>query len=126
MSEAFRNHRVEADLGDGRKFVFESGWLAKQANGACMASLGDTYVLAASVAGPAREGTDFFPLTVDYREKMSAAGRFPGGFIKREGRTSTKEILTSRLTDRPLRPLWPDGYFMDVQVQLTTREILWV
>ncbi len=114
-----QQHRVEADLGDGRKFVFESGWLAKQANGACMATLGETMVLAASVAGPAREGTDFFPLTIDYREKMAAAGRFPGGFYKREGRPSQKEILTSRLTDRPLRPLWPDGYFMDVQVMLT-------
>jgi polyribonucleotide nucleotidyltransferase len=114
-----QQHRVEADLGDGRKFVFESGWLAKQANGACMGRLGDTMVLAASVAGPAREGTDFFPLTIDYREKMAAAGRFPGGFIKREGRPSTKEILTARLTDRPIRPLWPDGYFMDVQVQLS-------
>lgn len=112
------NHKVEADLGGGRKFVFESGWLAKQSAGACMGRFGDTMVLAASVAGPAREGTDFFPLTIDYREKMSAAGRFPGGFIKREGRPTTKEILTSRLTDRPLRPLWPDGYFMDVQVQL--------
>ncbi len=114
-----QQHRVEADLGDGRKFVFESGWLAKQANGACMATMGETMVLAASVAGPAREGTDFFPLTIDYREKMAAAGRFPGGFIKREGRPSTKEILTARLCDRPLRPLWPDGYFMDVQVILT-------
>jgi len=113
-----QSHRVEADLGDGRKFVFESGWIAKQANGACMATLGETMVLAASVAGPAREDTDFFPLTIDYREKMAAAGRFPGGFIKREGRPSTKEILTSRLCDRPLRPLWPDGYFMDVQVLL--------
>ncbi|HXX93737.1 MAG TPA: polyribonucleotide nucleotidyltransferase [Planctomycetota bacterium] len=113
------SHRVEADLGDGRKIAFESGWLAKQANGACMATLGETMVLAASVAGPAREGTDFFPLTIDYREKMSAAGRFPGGFIKREGRPSTKEILTARLCDRPIRPLWPDGYFMDVQVLLT-------
>jgi polyribonucleotide nucleotidyltransferase len=113
-----QSHRVEADLGDGRKFVFESGWIAKQANGACMATLGETMVLSAAVAGPAREDTDFFPLTVDYREKMSAAGRFPGGFIKREGRPSTKEILTSRLCDRPLRPLWPDGYFMDVQVLL--------
>jgi polyribonucleotide nucleotidyltransferase len=83
-----------------------------------MGTLGETMVLGASVAGPAREGTDFFPLTVDYREKMSAAGRFPGGFIKREGRPSTKEILTARLCDRPIRPLWPDGYFMDVQVQL--------
>jgi polyribonucleotide nucleotidyltransferase len=113
-----QSHRVEADLGDGRKFVFEAGWIAKQSNGACMVTLGETMVLSASVAGPAREGTDFFPLTVDYREKMAAAGRFPGGFIKREGRPTTKEILTSRLTDRPLRPLWPDGYFMDVQVQL--------
>jgi len=100
-----QSHRVEADLGDGRKFVFESGWLAKQANGACMVTLGETMVLSASVAGPAREDTDFFPLTVDYREKMSAAGRFPGGFIKREGRPSTKEILTARLCDRPIRPL---------------------
>jgi polyribonucleotide nucleotidyltransferase len=116
MSQA---HRAEADLGDGRKFIFESGWLAKQANGSCMVTLGETMVLSASVAGPAREGTDFFPLTVDYREKMAAAGRFPGGFIKREGRPSTKEILTARLCDRPLRPLWPDGYFMDVQVLLT-------
>jgi polyribonucleotide nucleotidyltransferase len=113
-----QSHRVEADLGDGKKLIFESGWIAKQSNGACMATLGETMVLAAAVAGPAREGTDFFPLTIDYREKMSAAGRFPGGFIKREGRPSTKEILTSRLCDRPLRPLWPDGYFMDVQVQL--------
>jgi len=113
-----QSHRVEADLGDGRKVIFESGWIAKQANGACMVTLGETMVLAASVAGPAREGTDFFPLTIDYREKMAAAGRFPGGFIKREGRPTTKEILTSRLCDRPLRPLWPDGYFMDVQVML--------
>jgi polyribonucleotide nucleotidyltransferase len=112
-------HRSEADLGDGRKFVFESGWLAKQANGACMATLGETMVLSACVAAPAREGTDFFPLTVDYREKMSAAGRFPGGFIKREGRPSNKEILTARLCDRPLRPLWPEGYFIDLQVLLT-------
>ncbi|MBI3854764.1 MAG: polyribonucleotide nucleotidyltransferase [Planctomycetes bacterium] len=113
-----QSHRVEADLGDGRKIVFESGWIAKQANGACMVTFGETMVLAASVAGPAREDTDFFPLTIDYREKMAAAGRFPGGFIKREGRPTTKEILTSRLCDRPLRPLWPDGYYMDVQVLL--------
>jgi polyribonucleotide nucleotidyltransferase len=116
MSQA---HRVEADLGDGRKFIFESGWLAKQANGACMATLGETMVLSACVAGPAREGTDFFPLTIDYREKMSAAGRFPGGFIKREGRPSNKEILTARLCDRPLRPLFPDGFYIDLQVLLT-------
>jgi polyribonucleotide nucleotidyltransferase len=115
MSQA---QRVEADLGGGRKFVFESGWLAKQANGACMARFGETMVLSACVVGPAREGTDFFPLQVDYREKMSAAGRFPGGFIKREGRPTTKEILTSRLCDRPLRPLFPDGFIMDLQVLL--------
>jgi polyribonucleotide nucleotidyltransferase len=114
-----QSHRVEADLGDGRKLVFESGWLAKQANGACMATLGETMVLAASVAGPAREGTDFFPLTVDYREKMAAAGRFPGGFIKREGRPTNKEILTARLCDRPIRPLFPDGFILDLQVLLT-------
>jgi polyribonucleotide nucleotidyltransferase len=115
MSQA---HRVEADLGNGRKIVFESGHMARQANGACMATCGDTMVLAACVAGPERTGQDFFPLTVDYREKMSAAGRFPGGFIKREGRPTNKEILTSRLCDRPLRPLFPDGFYHDTQVLL--------
>ncbi len=114
-----QSHRVEADLGDGRKFVFESGWLAKQANGACMATFGETMVFAACAAGDERPGTDFFPLTIDYREKMSAAGRFPGGFIKREGRPTQKEILTSRLCDRPLRPLFPDGFYKDVQVLLS-------
>ncbi|HXG60717.1 MAG TPA: polyribonucleotide nucleotidyltransferase [Planctomycetota bacterium] len=111
-------HRVEADLGDGRKFIFEAGGLARQANGACMVTLGETMVLGACVSAPAREDIDFFPLTVDYREKMSAAGRFPGGFIKREGRPTTKEILTSRLCDRPVRPLFPDGFFVDLQVHL--------
>ncbi len=109
--------RVEVDLA-GKKFFFETGWLAKQANGSVMAGLEETYVLAATVAGPEREGLDFFPLQIDYREKMTAAGRYPGGFIKRESRPSTKEILTSRLSDRPIRPLFPEGYFADLQVYL--------
>ena len=73
--------------------------------------------LVATVAGPGREGLDFFPLTVDYREKVYAAGKFPGGFIKREGRPTTKEILTSRLIDRPIRPLFPESYRDEVQIQ---------
>ncbi len=109
--------RVEVDLA-GRKFVFESGHLARQANGAVMATLGETMVLSACVAGGERDDQDFFPLQVDYREKMSAAGRFPGGFIKREGRPTTKEILTARLCDRPVRPLFPEGFFAEVQVLL--------
>ncbi len=113
-----QSHRVEADLGGGRKFIFEAGWFAKQSNGAAMGRFGETMVLAACVAGREREGEDFFPLTLDYREKMAAAGRFPGGFIKREGRPTTKETLTSRLCDRPLRPLFPDGFFHDLQVLL--------
>ncbi len=87
----------------------ETGRFAKQASGAVVVRLGDTMTLVATVAGPGREGLDFFPLTVDYREKVYAAGKFPGGFIKREGRPTTKEILTSRLIDRPIRPLFPDS-----------------
>src|ERR671932_499345 len=81
--------------------------------------VGDTVTLVATVAGPGREGLDFFPLTVDYREKVYAAGKFPGGFIKREGRPTTKEILTSRLIDRPIRPLFPAHYVNEVQVMAT-------
>ncbi|MBI2900269.1 MAG: polyribonucleotide nucleotidyltransferase, partial [Planctomycetes bacterium] len=114
---ASASHRVEADLG-GRKLVFECGQLARQANGAVMGPFGETMVLSACVAGNERDDQDFFPLQVDYREKMSAAGRYPGGFIKREGRPTTKEILTARLCDRPLRPLFPDGFFAEVQVLL--------
>ncbi len=113
MTQCFK---TEADLGDGRLFTFESGHLARQANGACMAKLGETHVLAASLSGKERTEQDFFPLTVDYREKMSSAGRFPGGFIKREGRPTTKEILTARLCDRPIRPLFPEGYYHDTQI----------
>jgi polyribonucleotide nucleotidyltransferase len=107
---------VEKTIG-GKTISLETGRLAKQASGAVVVRLGDTMSLVATVAGPGREGLDFFPLTVDYREKVYAAGKFPGGFIKREGRPSTKEILTSRLIDRPLRPLFPESYREEVQIQ---------
>jgi polyribonucleotide nucleotidyltransferase len=98
--------------------TIETGSVAKQANGAVTIQLGETTVfVAATAATSIREGQDFFPLQVDYREKFHAAGRMPGGFFKREGRPSEKEILTSRLTDRPLRPLFPKGFFNEVQVQ---------
>lgn len=100
----------------GRKISITTGEMAKQAAGAVLVRFGDTVVFVAAQNGPSRPGTDFFPLTCDYRERSSAAGKFPGGFIKREGRPSQKEILTSRLTDRPIRPLFPDGYFDEVQV----------
>src|SRR5262249_219839 len=88
----------------------------KQAHGAVLVRYADTVTLVTAVEGEADEGRDFFPLVVDYREKTYAAGKFPGGFIKREGRPTTKEILTSRLIDRPIRPLFPPGYFNEVQV----------
>ncbi|MFA5257795.1 MAG: polyribonucleotide nucleotidyltransferase [Opitutales bacterium] len=103
-----------ADLG----ITIGTGTLAKQAGGAVTISLGETTVFVAAVAATSiRDGQDFFPLQVDYRERFSAAGRFPGGFFKREGRPSEKEILTSRLCDRPLRPLFPKGFMNEVQVQ---------
>jgi polyribonucleotide nucleotidyltransferase len=95
----------------------ETGWLAKQAAGAVMVQLADTVVLNAVAFGPGRPGIDFFPLTCDYRERTSAAGKFPGGFIKREGRPTTKETLTARLIDRPIRPLFPAGFVDEVQCQ---------
>ncbi len=107
---------VERTIGD-KTISIETGKLAKQASGAVVVRVGDTMTLVATVAGPGREGLDFFPLTVDYREKVYAAGKFPGGFIKREGRPTTKEILTSRLIDRPIRPLFPEGYRDEVQIQ---------
>ncbi len=111
--------RVDAQIG-GRTLSIETGKIARQADGAVVVQYGDTIVLAAAVEAPPRtEEIDFFPLSVDYREKQSAAGKFPGGFIKREGRPSTKEILTARMIDRPLRPLFPDGYFNEVQVMAT-------
>ena len=107
---------VERTIG-GKLISIETGHLAKQASGAVVVRIGDTMTLVATVAGPGREGLDFFPLTVDYREKIYAAGKFPGGFIKREGRPTTKEILTSRLIDRPIRPLFPEWYRDEVQIQ---------
>jgi len=109
--------QVTAQVGD-QSIIIETGKLAKQADGAVTVRLGETIVLVAAVAATkAKPGQDFFPLTVDYREKAAAAGRFPGGYFKREGRPTEKEILTCRLTDRPIRPLFPKGYFCEVQVQ---------
>ncbi len=107
----------EIEFAPGRFITLETGKLAKQANGAVVARLGDTMVLATAVLAPeAKEFQSFFPLTVEYREKFSSAGKIPGGFIKREGRSNDKEILTSRLTDRTIRPLFPDGFFNEVQI----------
>ncbi len=107
------------ELADGRILSLETGRLAKQADGAVMARLGDTMVLCTAVVDTRlREGLGFFPLTVDYREKYSAGGKIPGGFIKREGRPTDKEVLSSRLVDRCIRPLFPDGFFHEVQVML--------
>ena len=102
------SHHVEASLGD-KNLIIETGKLAKQAHGAVVVQLGDTVTLVTAVEGEEDEGRDFFPLVVDYREKTYAAGKFPGGFIKREGRPTTKEILTSRLIYRHIRPLLPAG-----------------
>ncbi len=108
--------RVERQIGS-RTLSIETGKIAKQADGAVVVQYGDTVVLVAAVTAPPRsEDIDFFPLSVEYREKHSAAGKFPGGFIKREGRPSTKEILTARQIDRPIRPLFPEGYFQEVQI----------
>ena len=108
--------RVEREIG-GRTLSIETGKIAKQAHGSVVVRYGDTVVLVAAVTAPPRaEEIDFFPLSVEYREKQSAAGKFPGGFIKREGRPSTKEILTARMIDRPIRPLFPEGYFEEVQI----------
>src|SRR5690242_21890534 len=109
-------HKVEVDLG-GRTVSFETGKMAKQANGAVLVRSGDAVVLvSACMADEAKPGAAFFPLTVDYREYTYAAGKIPGGFIKREGRPSEKEILTSRLIDRPIRPLFPEGFLHETQI----------
>src|SRR6201993_379607 len=116
----FNIHSVEIDWG-GRPLKLETGKIARQANGAVVASYGETVVLATVVAAKApREGVDFLPLTVDYQEKTYAAGRIPGGYFKREGRPTEKETLVSRLIDRPIRPLFADGYRCDTQVIVTT------
>jgi len=108
--------RVEKQIGKN-VFSFETGQLAKQATSAVVSRYGETVVLNAMTSGPPRPGIDFFPLTCDYRERTAAAGKFPGGFIKREGRPTTKETLSSRLIDRPIRPLFADGFRDEVQVQ---------
>src|SRR5881628_2596643 len=109
--------RVERQIG-GRTLSIGTGSYAKLADGSVTVQMGDTVILAAVVRAAPREGIDFFPLQVDYRERRAAAGKFPGGFIKREGRPTTKEILTARLIDRPLRPLFPKGFMDEVQVHL--------
>ncbi|HOO16270.1 MAG: polyribonucleotide nucleotidyltransferase [Phycisphaerae bacterium] len=109
--------KVERQIG-ANTLSIETGKLAKQAHGATLARYGDTVVLGTCVTADPRPGIDFFPLSVDYREKMSAAGKFPGGFFKREGRPTTKEVLTSRMIDRPMRPLFPEGFRNEVQVQV--------
>jgi polyribonucleotide nucleotidyltransferase len=111
------SHTVEVDLGGGRTLTLETGKVAKQANGAVLVRSGDSVVLVtACMADEPKAGAGFFPLTVDYREYTYAAGKIPGGFIKREGRPSEKEILTSRLIDRPIRPLFPEGFLNETQV----------
>ena len=110
-------HEISVELQGGKSIHFETGKLAKQAHGSCIVRIGDNVVLATACANPdPREGIDFFPLTVDYREYTYAAGRIPGGFIKREGRPSEREILTSRQIDRPIRPLFPEGFRCETQV----------
>ncbi|MHC4855754.1 MAG: polyribonucleotide nucleotidyltransferase [Planctomycetota bacterium] len=112
----FNVHKVEKEIG-GKLLSLETGRIARQAHGAVIAQMGETMVLASAVTAPPRsEDIDYFPLSVDYREKYSAAGKFPGGFMKREGRPTTKEILTARTIDRPIRPLFPEGYFEEVQI----------
>jgi polyribonucleotide nucleotidyltransferase len=115
----FNYFRKELDWG-GRKLVLETGKIARQADGAVLASYGDTIVLCTAVGvKSAKPGQDFFPLTVNYQEKTFAAGKIPGGFFKREGRPSEKEVLVSRLIDRPIRPLFPEGFRNEVQVVAT-------
>lgn len=111
----FMEQRVDMQLG-GRKLTLETGRLAKQANAAVKVTYGDTVVLCTVTASSEPKDLDFFPLTVNYEERLYAVGKIPGGFIKREGRPSEKAILSSRLTDRPIRPLFPEGFRNDVQV----------
>lgn len=111
-----RKVSVEREIA-GRTFRLTTGQVAKQASGAVFVEHGETVLFVAAQLGPPRPGIDFFPLQVDYRERLAAAGRFAGGFLKREGRPTTREVLTARVTDRPLRPLFPKGYKDEVQIQ---------
>src|SRR6201996_414352 len=108
-------HQVTVEVG-GRPLILETGKIAKQANGSIVARYGDTVVLTTACMAPTANDRDFLPLTVDYRENTYSAGKIPGGFIKREGRPSEKEILTSRMIDRPMRPLFPEGFLCDTQI----------
>ncbi len=110
---------VKMDIGGGKFITVETGKMALLANGSVTVRLGDTMVLVAVCSSSPREGIDFFPLSVEYRERFAAAGRIPGGFFKREGRPTEKEILTARMTDRPIRPLFPEGFINEVQVVST-------
>lgn len=107
----------------GRKLSFEIGEVAKQANGAAMVRYGDTSVLVAATASSQPKDLPFFPLTINYEEKLYAVGKIPGGFLKREGKPSDKAVLTSRLIDRPIRPLFADGFRNEVQVISTVMSV---
>jgi polyribonucleotide nucleotidyltransferase len=111
-------HRIETTFA-GRKLVLETGRLAKQSAGSVLVQFGDTVVLAALTVSSNQSQLPFFPLTVEYREKSYAGGKIPGGFIKREGRPSDKEILAARIIDRSIRPLFPEGFKNEVQVFVT-------
>src|SRR6187455_3615776 len=114
---------VSVTVGD-QELTFETGKLAKQADGSVIVRSGDTMVLATAQGKmEGREGADFFPLTVDVEERMYAAGKIPGGFFKREGRPTERAILTARMIDRPIRPLWPKGYKNEVHVVCTTLSV---
>ncbi|NJM06519.1 polyribonucleotide nucleotidyltransferase, partial [Candidatus Gracilibacteria bacterium] len=116
-------HAVSAEIA-GRTLTLEANRFAEQADGSVLARYGDTTLLATVVAArEARDGADFFPLTIDYEERMYSAGKIPGNFFKREGKPTTTAILNARLTDRPLRPLFPKGYYNEVQVIITTFSI---
>jgi polyribonucleotide nucleotidyltransferase len=111
-------HTSTIDLGDGRTITLETGKLAKQADGSVVVRSGNCMLLATVVSARQASPVDFLPLTVDYREKFAAAGRFPGGFFKREARPSNEEILTMRLVDRVLRPLFPKDYHAETQLMI--------
>ncbi len=116
-------HFVEMEVG-GRPLRLETGRMAKQADGAVLATYADTVVLATAVASKTlKADADFLPLTVNYQEKAYSAGKIPGGFFKREGAPSEKEVLTSRLIDRPIRPLMPEGYFYETQIIVSVLSI---
>ncbi len=113
----FNITKVEKEIA-GKKMTIETGKLANQADGAVVLTYGETMVLATACGGSARDDIDFFPLSVDYRERQVAAGKFPGGFMKREGRPTLREVLIARCIDRPIRPLFPEGYFEEVQIMV--------